>query len=156
MSLTPYLLVTAVVILTTVIVAWMHWQRATSLGRATAWQPVDVRAMARLFDKGDDEFIAARVSIHVLLQLRIQRALAATEYLSRLRANTRYAIAVAKLNPGGADLLETATALRLEVAKLQGKAWLGVIAPVNADFERLSSLMRVFANRSSFAAVPIR
>jgi hypothetical protein len=75
--------------------------------------------------------------------------MAAGEYLSRLRANSRYAVAVAKLNPQQpASLLEPATALRLEIAKLQWKVWLKVIAPLDADVQRLDALTRMFAERS--------
>jgi hypothetical protein len=152
MTLFVYLICTSLIVGFAILVVLRYRRREGSL--TEGWTPVDVRAMERLLSAKDDLFLAANVSLLVLLRLRIQRAMAAGEYLSRLRANSRYAVAVAKLNPQQtASLLESATALRLEIAKLQWKVWLGVIAPLDADVQRLDALTRMFAERSKLAAI---
>jgi len=154
MTVPVFLICTSVMIGFAILVAVQYRRREASL--TAGWVPVDFRAMARLLSAEDDQFLAANVSFGVLLRLRIQRAIAAGEYLSRLRANSRYAVAAAKLNPQHtATLLEAATALRLEIVKLQWKVWLGVIAPFNADVQRLDVLTRMFAEGSKLAAVQI-
>jgi hypothetical protein len=155
MTLSVYLICTSLIIGIAILVALRYRRREVSL--TAGWKPVDFRAMARLFSAEDDQFLAANVSLGVLLRLRIQRAIAAGDYLSRLRENSQYAVAVSRQNPQHtAPVLEAATALRLEIAKLQWKVWLGVVAPFNADVQRLDALTRPFAELSKFAAVPIR
>lgn len=155
MTFFVYLISISLIIATAVLFAVQHRRREASF--AEGWKPVDFRAMARLFSAEDDRFLAANVSAITLLKLRVQRAIAAGDYLSPLRANSRYAIAVARSNPQhSATVLEAATALRLEVAKLQWKVWVGVIVPLNVDGPRLEALTRMYADLSRFSPVPIR
>jgi hypothetical protein len=156
MTLFVYLISISLIVATAVLFAAQHRRREVSL--AEGWKPVDFRAMARLFSAEDDRFLAANVSLVDLLKLRIQRAIAAGDYLSLLRANARHAIAAASRNPQhSATVLEAATALRLEVAKLQWKVWVGVVAPLYADIRRIEALIHVCARVESAAAmVPIR
>jgi hypothetical protein len=156
MTFFVYLISISLIIATALLFAVQHRRREASL--AEGWKPVDFRAMARLFSAEDDRFLAANVSRVDRLKLRIQRAIAAGDYLSPLRANSRYAIAAASRNPQhSATVLEAATALRLEVLKLQLKIWLGVVAPLNVDIRRIEALIHVCAGVKGVAAmVPIR
>ena len=155
MTLSVYLICASLIVGIAVLVALRYRRREVRL--TAGWKPVDFRAMARLFSAEDDQFLAANVSLGVLVRLRIQRAIAAGDYLSRLRENSQYAVAVSRQNPQHtATVLEAATALRLEIAKLQWKVWLGVVAPLKADVQRLDALTRPFAELSKFVAVPIR
>ncbi len=110
---------------------------------ANEWQPVDLRAMARLLDRADDEFLAAHVRSFVMLRLRIKRALAAAHYLVPLKANCGRAIAIARLKPQEEELFRSATLLRMEITRLHWKVWLGVVWPLNANVERLDALFRL-------------
>jgi hypothetical protein len=122
----------------------------------STWLPVDLRAFARLLSKDDDEFLAEHLPVFTLFQVRIKRAIAAGEYLARLRSNCRHAIAAANQNPQSAsELLNAATALRVEIAKLQLRVWLAVISPINADVQRLFVLNRAFADPSNLSKMPI-
>lgn len=129
-------------------------RREKNLG--CGWQPVDLRSLARLLSTEDDEYLTASLPLFTLLRLRVKRAIAAGEYLALLRANCRHAIAVANLSPEEAsNLLDAATALRLEVAKLQWRVWLGVLMPINADVQRLFALTRPFADTSKLGTMSI-
>jgi hypothetical protein len=152
MTLSLYLLSTLVIIVIAGIAVFGQRQREKNL--AKTWKPVDLLALSRLLNQEDDRFLAANVSKFILLRLRVERALAAGKYLTRLRVNSHYAVAIAKLNATSEEnLLAAATTLRLEVAKLQWKVWAGVLAPINADVQKLNSLARLFSDNKRLRAV---
>jgi hypothetical protein len=142
MTLSIYFLLTFCILGIVILSALRQHRREQNL--TSGWQSVDLQALARLLDKHDDDFLADHLSSVILLRLRIHRALVAEHYLERLNANSEYAIAVAKLNPAEDDLLVTATALHMEVAKLRWKVWLAVLWPSAADVQKLASLTRFF------------
>jgi hypothetical protein len=115
---------------------------------------VDLRAMTRLFSSEDDRFLSENVPWYVLIHLRFKRAVAAEDYFGRLRDNSRYALALGRAQ-NNAALLEAATAMRIELVKLQWKAWVGVVAPISADLSRLDALTHVFSE-SKLVVVPTR
>jgi hypothetical protein len=153
MTLALFLLCTVAIIVVAIGAAFFQRRRESRLPHG--WTTVDMRAMSRLLSAEDDAFLAENLPWFVLFHLRIKRAIAAADYLSRLRDNSRYAVAVARLQKND-SLMEAATSLRIEIAKLQFKAWLGVIAPLDADIEKLDGLTRVFANPRKLSAVPVR
>ena len=152
MTLTVLVLCTLAIAAAAIGMALSYRRRQSKLG--SGWMKVDLRAMARLFSSEDDRFLSENVPWYVLIQLRFKRAVAAEDYFARLRDSSRYAIAVGRAQ-NNAALLEAATAMRIELIKLQWKAWVGIVAPINADLSRLSVLTRVFSD-SRMALVPTR
>lgn len=107
--------------------------------------PVDLRAMGRLFDSSDYEFLARQLSPFVLLRLRILRAIAASEYLGRLRLHAQHAIVIAKRGSNTDALLEAATALRIEVAKVSLRVWLGLLFPHTPNLGAVPALAKTLS-----------
>lgn len=151
MTLTLFSVCIAALILIAATAAFSHHRRRSTL--PSGWTSVDLRAMSRLFSTEDDRFLADNVPWYVLINLRFKRALAAEDYIARLRDNSRYAIAVGRFQ-NDAALLDAAAALRIELAKLQVKVWAGVVSPIHADLDRVSALTGMFATRSKLSAVP--
>jgi hypothetical protein len=154
-TLTIYILCICVIAAVAIIAAVWFRQREADL--AFGWQPVDLRTMAQLLSKEDDKFLTANVPAFSLLKLRVLRALAADDYFTRLLSNSRYAVAVAvRDSQQSNELLQAATALRLEVTKLRVKSWLSVLSPIDVDTQRLGSLARPFLGSPRLSAVSTR
>lgn len=147
MTLSLYILLTIFILTLVSIAAYRQHRRERSL--SSGWQTVDLKALARLLDKDDDDFLTSHLHRSVVLKLRFQRAFVAGDYLDRLNANSQYAIAIAKLNPAEEDLFLAANDMRIEVAKLRWKVWMSVLLPVEADVVKLASLARVFQAKHS-------
>jgi hypothetical protein len=152
MTLTLFVFCALAIIATAIGIALSYRRLQSKVG--SGWKKVDLPAMARLFSSEDDRFLSENVPWYVLIHLRFKRAIAAEDYLARLRDNSRYAVAVGRAQNNPA-LLEAATAMRIELIKLQWKAWVGVVAPINADLSRLNALTYVFSN-GKLALLPTR
>lgn len=140
-------LVLTICILALVAVAVLQQHRRERM-LATDWQPVDFRAVARLLDRSDDEFLARHLRRLVLLRLRFTRALAAEHYLAPLNANCERAIAAARLKPNEEELFRAATLLRMEITRLRWRVWLGVLWSLDTNVEKIGSLLRLLPKQN--------